>query len=242
MSYSLIQKAVGNSSTAGAQTATLGSNATPGNALVIWTCTLNTGAQSISGNGNTYNFVGSSALANSVCLSAYFCQNINGGATAVATSDTGCYGIYAAEYSGLSQTGGALGSSFNAVGSAGLGANVISSGATGIITAPYVAFGFTVDPAGVQTATPNSGTYTTGNTLAWSGNNPGWTTGGIQDAMAEDIAIGASGTVTATFGTTGNKQFSSNIAGVFALAGGAVPFFTPYSRTQFFVTDTVLQF
>lgn len=225
MAYAYVQAGTNNSTTAAAITAssiTVSAN----NTLVVWIVTLNTGTQTVTGNSNTYTFVGSSALTNSVCLSAYFCQNANSGATAVATSDTGAFAIYAAEYSGIATSGGSLGSSFGTTGSFGLGANVASSGATGSITANAAAFAMVVDAAGIQSASPNSGTFNAGTTLTWvtRAPDPTWLTGSsVVDGRAEDIRVTVTGTVTATFGTTGNKQFTSGITGVFALSEGSPP-------------------
>jgi hypothetical protein len=217
MAYAFVQS--GNNHQTSAATITASSiTVTAGNALVIWICTSTIGAQTVSGNSNTYTYVGTSAISNSLYMSAYFAKNINSGATAVASSDTGCFGIYAAEYSGLSTTATSLGFISNDQASGGLGTDVLTATALNVGTVPAGVFAFTVDAGGVQVASSNTGTMPAGVALAWNLRNPGWVDGSaVTVATAEDIRVTSSGNVTATFGTTGNKQFAAFITAAFAL-------------------------
>lgn len=218
MAYAFVQS--GNNHQTAAATITASSiTVTAGNALVIWIATTTSGAQTVSGNSNTYTYVGSSAISNSVFLSAYFAKNINSGATAVASSDTGCFGIYAAEYSGLSTTAVSLGFISNDQSPPGLGTDVLTATALNVSTIPAAVFAFTVDAAGVQVTSSNTGTLPAGVALAWNSRAPGWVDGSsVTVATAEDIRVTSSGNVTATFGTTGNKQFAAFCTAAFALA------------------------
>jgi len=218
MAYAFVQSGQ-NHQTAAGTIAASSITVTAGNALVIWICTTTTGAQTVSGNSNTYTYVGTSSISNSVFLSAYFVKNANSGATAVASSDTGCFGIYAAEYSGISTTATSLGFISNLQSPPGIGADVLTATAVNVGTVPAAVFGFTVDAGGIQVASSNTGTLPAGTTLAWNSRAPGWVDGSaVTVATAEDIRVTSSGNVTATFGTTGNKQFAAFITAAFALA------------------------
>lgn len=224
-SYAFVQSGANNAVTAGAITAS-SITTSAGNSLVVWIVSLNSGAQTVTANGNTYTFKISSVTTNGAFVSLYLAQNINAGATAVATTDTGAFAIYAAEYSGLVTSGGALASQSFQQGPGGLGANILNSGsALSYASAPAAAIAITVDMAGIQTATPNTGAINAGNTLAWTTRNTNWVTNAITEARSEDFELVSTGTVIATFGTTGNKQFTNFVTQVVVIAeaGGAAP-------------------
>lgn len=220
MAYAFVQSGE-NHNTTGVGSALTASSITvsAGNTLVVWICTLTTGSQTLSGNGNTYTYVGTSAALNAAFLSAYYCQNINAGATAVATSDTGCFGIYAAEYSGLATSGGLAGAFISTTASGpGAGANIISLGATNVTVAPAAVFACGVDSSAASSGSGNTGNITAGTTLTWISRTLGWVDGAaVLFGRGEDIRAAVTGNVTPTIGVSGNKQFANFLAAAFAL-------------------------
>lgn len=249
MAYAFVQKGFLNNTT-GTQAAGTASSitVTAGNALIVAIFTTTTGAQTVSGNGNTYSFKGSSAASAGCFLSFYTVQNANGGATAVATTDTGCFDIFVGEYSGLATSGSIPAPVFNNQAPGATGANILTSGALSV-TAPAMAFAFTCDVNAISGGGAGAtGTMTAGNTLAWTGRVTSWVdTTPTVTGIAEDLQINGTGNVTATFGITGNKQFNSFITGIIALpepasgqtGPGAIqspgPGVSPSARDQFHV-------
>lgn len=213
-----VQSAQDHSGSATPRPQTAGSiTVTAGNALIIWIFTLNGGSQTVSGNGNTYTYIGTSPNFSNF-LSAYYCQNANSGATAVATSDTGAFALIVQEESGLATSGGLAGAIvFNDQASPGTVANTLTSTACNVTTAPATVFAIAVDVAGVQSAAANTGNMNAGTTLAWNSRVTGWATAGVVTAIAEDIEVLTAGNVTATASVTGNKGFASFVTAAFAL-------------------------
>lgn len=239
MAYSLVQSASsGSASSGGTISATLGVAVTAGNCLIV-AIAANTGtAPNLSGNSNTYTSAGTPVTnSGGRSLSLYVVASANGGTTTVSDTSDNSYGIYIAEYSGL--TGTVVGYGGQAQTLSGTnGSDLVTSLTHSISSAPAMIWGFTFDTntpavANMAPAGTGFGNYTK---ATFSG-------GTTSFGAAEDQNQAATGSFAATFGSTNNNDFDSFITTMMAITTAAVSqAYLPYSTTQFFVTDQVIQF
>jgi hypothetical protein len=162
-------------------------------------------------------------------LAIWLCANNVGGTVTPkgVTSGGGFSALYGAEITNVGTGNILLGVTGNVQFGPGTSPNAINAG-TITVNQNAVLFGFCFDNSAVTITPISGGTGFNAQPLVW--NN-----GTVNTALAEDATINTSTAVTFTAVNSADTYFSLGMA----LAGPGP--FTPFTQTQFFVTDTIIQ-
>jgi hypothetical protein len=194
-------------------------NTTNGGTSVTWVTAL-TGTPGVS--ATTYN--------NQLGIVMWLCPNSVGGTLTPAFSTSVSFGInalYAAQIANVGTGNILLGATGNVQFGPGTSPNAINSG-TITVNQNAVLFGFCADLSTLTSAPLSGGT-------GFAAQSPVWNTGTYNAGLAEDATINSS--TAATFTALNGTNTFYPLA--MALAGPGP--FTPFTQTQFFVTDTIIQ-
>lgn len=192
---------------------------TNGSAAISWTTAL-TGSPTVS--AQTYFSPG---------LAVWYVPNSVAGTVTPAFTGSLAFGInalYAAEITNVGAGSTVLGLSQNVQFGPGASTNAINSGSVTINQAA-VLFGFCADISGlVAPGGPTGGT-------GFTAQPPVWNTGTYNMAIAEAATVNTSTAATFTAGHGADTFYT------FAMALAGPGPFTPFTQTQFFVIDTIIQ-
>jgi hypothetical protein len=194
-------------------------NFTNGSTAVTWVTAL-TGSPGV--NATTYNNIEGFLI--------YLCTNSVGGTVTPTFSTLTSFGIsalYAAEVANVGTGNILLGVNSNVQFGPGTSTNAINSGPVSV-SQTAVLFGFCCDTSAVVTPPLITGTGFSTQTAVWSN-------GSATIALAEDATINTSTAATFTAGHGADTFYT------FAMALAGPGPFTPFTQTQFFVTDTIVQ-
>jgi hypothetical protein len=191
---------------------------TNGNTAISWTTAL-TGSPAIS----------ATVLGNAAGYAMWVASNsVAGIATPkIAATGGGIVALYGAEITNVGTGSIVLGTANNVQFGPGTSPNAINSGSI-TVNQTAVLFGFCMDASTLTTTGVTGGT-------GFSAQAPVWNTGTYNSALAEDATINTSSAATFTASNGPSTYFSMAMA----LAGPGP--FTPFTQTQFFVIDTIIQ-
>jgi len=195
---------------------------TNGNTAVTWTT-------AISGTPT----VNAIAYDNIPCMAMWLAQNSVAGTVTpqFVTTLGGTQALYAAEITNVGTGNILLGTSGNIQFGPGTSPNAINSGSVAV-SQTGVLFGFCFDQSTITTVAIAGGTGFVAQSAVWN-------SGTVVCAMAEDATINTSTAATFTALTAGTHGSDTFYSLAMALAGPGP--FTPFTQTQFFVTDTIVQ-
>jgi hypothetical protein len=195
---------------------------TNGNTAVTWTT-------AISGTPT----VNAIAYDNIACMAMWLAQNSVAGTVTpqFVTTLGGTQALYAAEITNVGTGNILLGTSGNIQFGPGTSPNAINSGSVAV-SQTGVLFGFCFDQSTITTVAIAGGTGFVAQSAVWN-------SGTVVCAMAEDATINTSTAATFTALTAGTHGSDTFYSLAMALAGPGP--FTPFTQTQFFVTDTIVQ-
>jgi hypothetical protein len=198
-------------------------NFTNGNTAVTWVTAIS-GTPSV--NATTYN--------NIPGLLVWLATNSVAGTVTPAFSTLTSFGInalYGAEITNVGTGGILLGTSGNVQFGPGNSPNAINSGSVSVSQAS-VLFGFCVDFSTITTSPMTAGT-------GFNAQSSVWNSGSANIGLAEDLTINTP--TAATFSAVASPNHGPDTFYSIAMALAGPGPFTPFTQTQFFVTDTIIQ-
>jgi hypothetical protein len=199
-------------------------NYTPitGNTLIVYAFANGaTSGLTLSDGTNTYNYLGGTA---SGFLGMWWAHVTSSGPVTISLSNSGTFGIFVKEFSGLASVAYVTSSFQQQVqGGATVGANTVSTGTSPNVTSvPALLDGITVVSNALFGTDP---TATVGTTLAYIGRTVGWLGNSSQQAATnEDVRITSAGSQPVNFGAVSGNQFDTfyTCGAAFAESSGAV--------------------
>jgi hypothetical protein len=240
MSYAMVGSPSDNSHTVGTVSSiSVTRTVTPGTVLIIAvshsvTSTV-TMSDSGAGAGNTYvQAVTPKGISGNNVNELWYVQSSVGGSTTITAnfSPVSAYvGIHVEEFSGLGSYIGAVG---NYQASPGTGTAAVTSTAFSVTPAPAMFWGWGQDI--------NGNAYVSATAMWTNTRNTVFNTGGLTNvnvAWACDTLISSPASTAATF-TLSTNDPTTAFAIAFQVSVAPAPY-TPFTQTQFFVTDTVIQ-